>query len=58
LSAAAIVVCRDAADHLPTISDAEACPYFSDPPIRSKSGQQSLIRSSFQRAASSGPACG
>jgi hypothetical protein len=53
-----MVFCRDAADHFPTISDAVACPYFSDPPIRSKSGQQSLIRSSFQRAASSGPACG
>jgi hypothetical protein len=42
-----MVFCREAADHFPTISDAEACPYFSDPPIRSKSGQQSLIRSSF-----------
>ena len=53
-----MVFCRDAADHFPTISDADACPYFSDPPIRSRSGQQSLIRSSFHRAASSGPACG
>lgn len=50
--------CRDAADHFPTISDADPCPSFSDPPIRSRSGQQSLIRSSFHRATSSGPACG
>ena len=58
LSAVARVFCREAADHLPTISDAVAWPYFSDPAIRSRSGQQSPMRASFQRAPSSGPACG
>jgi hypothetical protein len=42
------VFCRDAADHFPTISDAVACPYFSDP----------AMRASFQRAPSNGQACG
>ena len=57
-SAAASVFCREAADHFPTISDAVACPNFSDPAIRSRSSQQETIRSSSSRAVSSEPACG
>lgn len=34
-----------------------ACPYFSDPAIRSRSPQQSEMRSSFQRAPRSGWGC-
>jgi hypothetical protein len=52
------VFCRDVADHLPTIREAVACPYFSDPAMRSGSGQQSATKSSFQWEPSSGPACG
>ncbi len=58
MSAAARVFCREAADHFPTTSEAVACPYFSEPAIRSRSGQQPATRSSFQRAPSNGPACG
>jgi hypothetical protein len=57
-NAAARVFCREAADHFPTARDAVACPYFSDPAGRSRSGQQASTRFSFRRADSSGPACG
>ncbi|MFC0553332.1 hypothetical protein ACFFHJ_20770 [Planotetraspora thailandica] len=40
-SAAARVFCREAADHLPTISKAVAWPYISDPAIRSRSAPPS-----------------
>ncbi|MFB4294626.1 hypothetical protein ACBI99_43795 [Nonomuraea sp. ATR24] len=49
-SAAARVFCREATDHLPTTSEAVACPHFSDPAMRSRSGQHSVMRSSFQLA--------
>ena len=42
LSAAARVFCREPADHFPATSEAVACPYCSDPAIRSRAHRTSL----------------
>ncbi|MBG6089630.1 hypothetical protein IW256_003743 [Actinomadura viridis] len=50
MSAVARMFCRETADHLPTTIEAMAWPYFSDPPIPSRSGHVSATMSSYHRA--------